>query len=316
MLPHMAEQWIDPARAVEIAGSAIALSTRLHAGLVIARAKQFRLGDRTGEGVLVPKEFWWAEGHEALEQNWKSGDFSTVVQGRHDAQALGVTIGLTGLLDMLPFEQRAIIGRSLSVAGNGDWVTAREACHLAYSLYGHNPMISARAIIEMAGLGFVAGRAVLAQGENGSRDELDWSWQEREWDIAPWFWTDFTFHGTSNQNWDIGRFSGRGVSPTRLTFITLTGVYFHKASLAALASERSTPEVETTDAPKRGRKPEYDWDVATSVIWGKIYRGELIPDNQAQVEKAFQMLLAKGDKEPSESTVRPYASRIWQEFNK
>ena len=65
-----------------------------------------------------------------------------------------------------------------------------------------------------------------------------------------------------------------------------------------------------------GRKPKYDWDKASNEIWGKIYRGELFPKKQADIESALIEYLAKGDEEPGESTVRPYARRIWIEFER
>lgn len=67
---------------------------------------------------------------------------------------------------------------------------------------------------------------------------------------------------------------------------------------------------------RRGRKPKYDWPAASAAIWGKIYRGELIPENQAEIERAFQAYLTIGDKEPSESTVRPFARTIWDQISK
>lgn len=70
------------------------------------------------------------------------------------------------------------------------------------------------------------------------------------------------------------------------------------------------------DGVRRGRKPKYDWPAASAAIWGKIYRGELIPENQAAIERAFQAYLTIGDKEPSESTVRPFARTIWDQISK
>jgi hypothetical protein len=68
--------------------------------------------------------------------------------------------------------------------------------------------------------------------------------------------------------------------------------------------------------PRGGRKPTYDWLAATNAVWGAIYRGDLQPSLQADVERAMIGFLTKGDDEPSESTVRPYASRIWYEVDR
>lgn len=73
----MAEQWIDAATALEIVvaptgnlrGGIESLCDRAHMGLVRSRAKLFVIGDRRAENADVPTKFWWAGGHEALEQN-------------------------------------------------------------------------------------------------------------------------------------------------------------------------------------------------------------------------------------------------------
>jgi hypothetical protein len=45
-----------------------------------------------------------------------------------------------------------------------------------------------------------------------------------------------------------------------------------------------------------------------------LHRGELIPETQADIELALIEVLTKGDIAPSESTVRPFAKPIWEEF--
>ena len=68
--------------------------------------------------------------------------------------------------------------------------------------------------------------------------------------------------------------------------------------------------------PQRGRKPKYDWPAATLAVFGLIYRGELKPNIQADIERALIDHLTQGDNGPSESTVRPYAKLIWEESQK
>jgi hypothetical protein len=310
----MAEQWIDAATALELGGNRFALCSRLHQGLLTARARLLSIGSKQTEHALIPKEFWWATGHEALDQDWEVGDFSTWIDRREHWQAFGVSFALNGVLEMLPFDRRALTAYSLSVAGNQDWLPARDARQLVYGQYGRHPMQAAPAIIEMAKLGFIAGRAVLFQGVNDRRNHTDWDAQEREWDIPGWFWSGFTFDGQSAQDWETGGFSGNGLSPTGLTAITLSGVHFQRASLAVLAPRGSVAEL--AEPSNRGRKRKYDWDAAATAVWGQIFRAELIPTHQNDVERAVQRFLTKGDEEPSESTVRPYASRIWNEYEK
>jgi hypothetical protein len=64
---------------------------RAHGGLIRARAEQFHYGHRVLYNHNIPKEFWWAEGHEALEQDWAAGDFSTWVErGSLQLKAFGM----------------------------------------------------------------------------------------------------------------------------------------------------------------------------------------------------------------------------------
>lgn len=65
-----------------------------------------------------------------------------------------------------------------------------------------------------------------------------------------------------------------------------------------------------------GRKRTYDWDKASDEILNKIHRGQLTPKNQAEIEVELIEYLAEGDKEPGESTVRPYAKLIWDQVKR
>ena len=245
----MAERWIDAAEALEIAGDRISLCTRLYAGLIPARARTLTMDGKSAEGATIPKSFWWAKGHAALEQDWASGDFSTSIDREKQVFAFGVRFSLSAVLEMVAFEDRALIARRLSVAGSGDWVSAKEARRLAYDRFRHNPMAAGNAIMEQARLGFITARAVLAQGAIASDD--DWNWEEREWDIPTWFWIDFTVSNSSSQDWELGRFTGRGLAPDRTRWITLSGMHFHRASLNAL--DPNSQPIEAVAARHGGR---------------------------------------------------------------
>ena len=71
-------------------GAAIAVCKRAHAGLLRARAKRFCTAEECRDHVDVPASFWWAEGREALDQDWLTGDFSTWIEGRYELRAFGV----------------------------------------------------------------------------------------------------------------------------------------------------------------------------------------------------------------------------------
>ncbi|MBV1917474.1 MAG: hypothetical protein KUG65_05360 [Sphingomonadaceae bacterium] len=265
------------------------------------------IGDRRTEWADVPKQFWWAEGNVALEQNWKAGDFSNWIEHKHHLQAFGVSFALSGLLEFVEFEKRAQIAQSLSVAGNKDWITAHETRR--YFSAQSQIMNPSGLIIEQAKLGFVTARAVHAQGTKRGRDVPHTIFDEREWDIPPWFWTEFTKPDASNQDWELGKFSGRGSSPMGHVHITLSAVHFLKASIEGRFGIEAEPE--EFEMSLRGRKPKYDWAGATNAIWGQLYNNDLKPQAQADIERALIAFLRKGDAEPGESTVRPYAAAIW-----
>lgn len=276
----------------------------------------FEIDDKRAVQARVPKEFWWAEGHAALEANWVTGDFSTWIEHKSHCRAFGVEFGLNGLLEMLPAERRPAIARGLSVAGNPDWIRAKDARRLAYTDLGCQPAVAGDALIELGRQGLLTARAVLAEGHIDQLPAGGVRWDESEWDIPTWFWTSFTGYGTSRQNWELGKFTGTGFAQQRLQKITLSGVHFLRSSLVPVPALRAGNSPVVGADGKRGRKPTYDWEAVVAAVWGAIYRGEFIPESQADIERDMQRRLARGDKEPSESTVRPFASRIWNEMRK
>lgn len=79
------------------------MAQRAHVGLLRARADLMVIGggDRHSD-VLVPAEFWWAEGESALQQNWEVGDFSTWIDRRVQIKVFGVRFLRRDILQMLP----------------------------------------------------------------------------------------------------------------------------------------------------------------------------------------------------------------------
>ena len=82
------EEWITAAEALRLLKpvfdsentAKLTICRRAHAGLISARAEHFMRDDRSTRDQEVPKEFWWAEGHRALDQNWTTGDFETWIK--------------------------------------------------------------------------------------------------------------------------------------------------------------------------------------------------------------------------------------------
>lgn len=108
------DDWIRAAEAIAmlepILGTHSAhrrICKRAHSGLIRARAEQFHYGQRILHDHDIPKEFWWAEGHQALEQDWAAGDFSTWIDHRIHLKAFGVTFGRADIEKLLPPQEGA-----------------------------------------------------------------------------------------------------------------------------------------------------------------------------------------------------------------
>ena len=185
----MATQWITAATAFsiveQVAGSAearFALCTRAHHGLLKSRADRFVVNGQSRESPLLDEAFWWARGHEALEQDWKLGEFSTWIDRKLHCEAFGVMFELHGVLALLPIELHPRIALSLSAAGNPAWVPAAQTRRHVYGPGGVSPMKADEVLIDQCRLGFVVGRAVLMQRCDRGRPPA-WTAEEREWDV-------------------------------------------------------------------------------------------------------------------------------------
>jgi hypothetical protein len=79
----METQWIAARQAYDLIKNAIgnrsphiSICTRAHAGLIRSKARLLVVGglpEQRFEDVALPPKFWWAEGHEALVQDWTLG---------------------------------------------------------------------------------------------------------------------------------------------------------------------------------------------------------------------------------------------------
>ena len=117
-----AEEWISSATAKEMVGSyqTSMLCKRAHVGLVKTRAEQFIFDKNVFDDVDLPTEFWWAEGHDALIQNWKSGDFETWLEQKHHLRAFGVRFRRSDVERALPIptsQTETLKGRQATMAG-------------------------------------------------------------------------------------------------------------------------------------------------------------------------------------------------------
>ncbi|MEO6152986.1 MAG: hypothetical protein ABIT09_06945 [Croceibacterium sp.] len=317
----MGEQWIPAAQALELVSNSanniherLALCDRANAGLVKTRARLLIIDSAKREHTTIPSRFWWAKGHEALNQDWSIGDFSTSIERREHWRAYGVSFALGGLLEMIPVERRAATARALSVVGSSGWLSALEARRFAYEKAGRNPMNAGTAIIDGGKLGFIAARAVMMRRATRS-DPDEWTEEVREWDIPEWFWENFTTKPGSTQDWERGVFAGDGLAPDKRCWITLTGVYFLADSLNVMLPLSVSGDAADKPAPNPGGRPRKEfWDDLWCSVWGQIYHGELAPKRQADIERAMLTWVEAKGHNISESTIKPLARKMFAEM--
>lgn len=314
----MAVQWIPAKQAFDIIGNERTLTNRLRSGVLKSKAAKIQSTHDAFSCNPVTADFWETGGRHDFRADWETGDFTNHIDGEIAVYVFGLTIDLSGILEMLPAEERGLIALNMSVAGSPQWITAKEACSLSFKARG-DLNASREWIYEQGRLGFFVARAVQAETELDDRYRGR-AWVEREWDVPTWFWSEFTKSGFVEPSWTIGRLSGEGPTPHGFCSLTLSGLHFHKRTfltLLGLPTENDT-SLDDLDGPgeRRGRRPSYDWPLAISTVWGKLLRSELLPEIQTDIEIALIAALKVGDKEPSISSVRPYAKTIFEEYSK
>ena len=104
-----ASDWVGAAEAVSklhptlsTYAAQMRICERAEAGMIRSRASQYHQGDQVFKNHDIPKRFWWAKGHEALEQDWAVGDFSTWIDRRIELRAFGVTFARSDIESLVP----------------------------------------------------------------------------------------------------------------------------------------------------------------------------------------------------------------------
>jgi hypothetical protein len=141
MIGLMEKHWIPAATALaileEVSGSTLArlaLCSRAHHGLVATKAHLFTSDSERRPDAVLPTGFWWAEGHEALEQNWSAGDFSTWIKQTTQLKAFGVQFDLDGVLSLVPTDRHARLRLELSVRGSAEGLLLQKRVGMSTTL--------------------------------------------------------------------------------------------------------------------------------------------------------------------------------------
>jgi hypothetical protein len=140
-----AEEWLTAAAALALlepifgGEAAITICTHAHDGLIRARARRFISEQqshrhatpvsRVLDDAEVPATFWWAEGHEALTQNWKAGYFETWIESRIHLKAYGVSFLRSQIEALVPHQPMP----SFPARGPTGWKRADRALEKAHA---------------------------------------------------------------------------------------------------------------------------------------------------------------------------------------
>lgn len=143
---------------------------RAHSGLIASKADRIVWDGQEERDKVLGKGFWWAEGHEALEQDWATGDFSTWIDNKIAVKAFGVSFDFVTLSELVPADKQAGALRKISVISSEDWISASDL-HAAIYSKGHS--LNATAVLaEACRLGQLGARAMRASLERRIRDSF------------------------------------------------------------------------------------------------------------------------------------------------
>ena len=136
-----------------------------------------------------------------------------------------------------------------------------------------------------------------------------------EWDVPLWFWREFSPSSPPYELWAMDKAFGAGNRNGERIEITLQGLHFHWAGLAALGVTKPTDsDVSTPSRP--GRPPERFWEPMMAAVAGQILRGDLKPKRQSEVESAMADWLEIKRESASEASIRKRAKLLWDEWEK
>lgn len=191
----MANQWISCAKALEIVGGPDpaffdkqSLLNGAANGRIRARAlcyvefDEFEQATWEGYDCELPAASWNFDEANELSNDWVTGDFEKIVLSLRFC-ATGVSFNLEEVLELVPFEKRATILRSLSVASNVDWISTRSARAMLVADGQLSENDAESLLLDHCKQGLVSARAVLLEltyHADAHRPNI----HEREWDVS------------------------------------------------------------------------------------------------------------------------------------
>lgn len=305
-------EWLSAAETLRLVGEGmgdytarLGIAKRARDRLVRTHAVRFIKHRETQDNVDLPAEFWWAEGHEALEQNWVTGDFSTWIDRTWEWKAYGVRFCRDDILAMIPTASPPVR------QAEGDDLVSSANAHKSVTEACGDESAAAGVLLDWAKAGELAGHARTYQltVEGGPiTTERDRALQPEDWSRFDVLEPAALMTGiVTKTGWDSWE---RETVTTRMTGLRFSGVM-----LAGLLE--SLPTVPAQRPPTQGGRPPANWweDLIID-IFAKIYLGDLKPERQSHVEDAMNDWLVAHGHSASGSTVRKRARKVWEAINR
>lgn len=182
------------------------------------------------------------------------------------------------------------------------WISAVEAFRLV-ARATNDPYRTARTICSRAHAGLIPARAKTLIV--GGRSVTDAS-------IPVEFWW-AGGEAALKQNWRIGDFE---TWIDRRIQMQAFGVSFARPAIEALIAPAIANREPAKTAQVNGRPPAAFWDDLWIEMCRQLYVGALVPKKQSDLESAMMDWTAKHGHDPSESTIRPRARKLWTALQK
>lgn len=302
----MTKQWVTAAKARELAKDTYRLCDRARTGLLEARAELFISSRDRYADVQVPASFWWAGGHEALEQNWQIGDFSTWIENRYEQKAFGVRFELEGVLACVPEDRRSAARRSCSVVGDPAWLSLSKGIALLASRSEQLSDDPWAALATRCEAGLAAARAVLAEGRVQGPDGAEQDWVRHEWDVPGWLWRAVATNDSRLIDRRTGTLLQAIEGPGGCVVTRLVDIHLAAADLEAMVPA----EVEAPRIKAGGRPPLAFGEQMICEVWQAIYENRLSNSTQANLVDFMLDWAASKGHDLSETSAKQRAKMI------
>jgi hypothetical protein len=196
------------------------------------------------------------------------------------------------------------------------WVSAKVAVGRVMGATGLGENASLDAIVAYVRTGHIlAHTLVLTQDthrQGASKDTIE----TQDVAVPLWFWGDFSTRGSVAFNCQSNVFSAIGFHDGKQMTVTLTGVRFDARGLDILDPTRTARVDPPSPAGNTGRPTASWWEDLIIDIFAGVYRGDLKPVRQSDIETAMQDWISTKGLSASSSTVRKRARKLWDAIHR